>query len=78
MGSISGLSHVGVFVKDLDRMTEFYCGTLGLTESHRNGDRIVFLTADIEKEDHEIALVSGKEGDGQAIQQIAFRDERCR
>ena len=73
MGSISGLSHVGVFVKDLDMMTKFYCDTLGLTETHRNGDRIVFLTADVEKEDHEIALVSGKDGDGQAIQQIAFR-----
>ena len=73
MGKISGLSHVGVFVNDLDRMTEFYCGTLGLTESHRNGDRIVFLTADIEKEDHEIALVSGRDGRDLNIQQIAFR-----
>ena len=73
MGKISGLSHVGVFVKDLKRMTEFYCGTLGLTESHRNGDRMVFLTADIEKEDHEVVLVNGRDGDAKIIQQLSFR-----
>ena len=73
MGNISGLSHVGVFVKDLKRMTEFYCGTLGLTESHRNGDRMVFLTADIEKEDHEVVLVDGRDGDAKIIQQLSFR-----
>ncbi len=73
MGKISGLSHVGVFVKDLKRMTEFYCDTLGLTESHRNGDRMVFLTANIEKEDHEVVLVNGRDGDAKIIQQLAFR-----
>ena len=73
MGRISGLSHVGVFVKDLDRMTQFYCETLGLTESHRNGDRMVFLTADVEKEDHEVVLVRGRDGDAKIIQQLSFR-----
>ena len=73
MGKISGLSHVGVFVKDLKQMTEFYCDTLGLTESHRNGDRSVFLTADIEKEDHEVVLVNGRDGDAKIIQQLSFR-----
>ena len=73
MGKISGLSHVGVFVKDLKQMTEFYCDTLGLTESHRNGDRMVFLTADLEKEDHEIVLVDGRDGDAKIIQQLSFR-----
>lgn len=73
MGKISGLSHVGVFVKDLKQMTEFYCDTLGLTESHRNGDRMVFLTADLEKEDHEVVLVDGRDGDAKIIQQLSFR-----
>lgn len=73
MGKISGLSHVGVFVKDLKQMTEFYCDTLGLSESHRNGDRSVFLTADIEKEDHEVVLVNGRDGDAKIIQQLSFR-----
>ena len=73
MGKILGLSHVGVFVKDLKQMTEFYCDTLGLTESHRNGDRMVFLTADIEKEDHEVVLVNGRDGDAKIIQQLSFR-----
>ena len=73
MGKISGLSHVGLFVKDLKQMTEFYCDTLGLTESHRNGDRMVFLTADLEKEDHEVVLVDGRDGDAKIIQQLSFR-----
>ena len=73
MGRISGLSHVGVFVKDLEVMTQFYCDTLGLTESHRNEDRMVFLTADIEKEDHEVVLVRGRDGDAKIIQQLSFR-----
>ena len=73
MGKISGLSHVGVFVKDLDTMTQFYCETLGLTESHRNADRMVFLTADVEKEDHEVVLVRGRDGDAKIIQQLSFR-----
>ena len=73
MGRISGLSHVGVFVKDLDEMTKFYCDTLGLIESHRNEDRMVFLTADIEKEDHEVVLVRGRDGDSKIIQQLSFR-----
>jgi catechol-2,3-dioxygenase len=53
-------------------MTEFYCDTLGLTESHRNGDRMVFLTADLEKEDHEVVLVDGRDGDAKIIQQLSF------
>ena len=73
MGRISGLSHVGVFVKDLDTMTQFYCDTLGLTESHRNGDRMVFLSADVQKEDHEVVLVRGRDGDAKIIQQLSFR-----
>ena len=73
MGRISGLSHVGVFVNDLEGMTRFYCDTLGFTESHRNEDRMVFLTADIEKEDHEVVLVRGRDGDAKIIQQLSFR-----
>ena len=73
MGRISGLSHVGVFVRDLAGMNKFYCDTLGLTESHRNEDRMVFLTADIEKEDHEVVLVRGRDGDAKIIQQLSFR-----
>ena len=73
MGRISGLSHVGVFVKDLETMTQFYCDTLGLTESRRNGDRMVFLSADVQKEDHEVVLVRGRDGDAKIIQQLSFR-----
>jgi catechol 2,3-dioxygenase len=34
---------------------------------------MVFLTADIEKEDHEIVLVRGRDGDSKIIQQLSFR-----
>ncbi len=54
-------------------MTQFYCDTLGLTESHRNEDRMVFLTADLEREDHEVVLVRGRDGDAKVIQQLSFR-----
>ena len=73
MGRISGLSHVGVFVNDLEAMTRFYCETLGFTESHRNEGRMVFLTADIDNEDHEVVLVTGRDGDSKIIQQLSFR-----
>ena len=73
MGRISGLSHVGVFVKDLEGMTRFYRDTLGLMESHRNEDRMVFLSSDVEREDHEIVLVRGRDGDAKIIQQLSFR-----
>ena len=73
MGRISGLSHVGVFVIDLEVMTKFYCDTLGLSVSHRNEDRMVFLSADIAKEDHEVVLARGRDGDAKIIQQISFR-----
>jgi catechol 2,3-dioxygenase-like lactoylglutathione lyase family enzyme len=70
---IKGLSHVGIFVRDLETMTRFYEDVLGLEESHRNEGRAVFLSGDTEREDHEIVLFTGREGDGRSIQQISFR-----
>jgi len=34
---------------------------------------MVFLTADVEKEDHEVVLVRGRDGDAKIIQQLSFR-----
>ena len=34
---------------------------------------MVFLTADLEREDHEVVLVRGREGDAKVIQQLSFR-----
>ena len=36
---------------------------------------MVFLTADIEREDHEVVLVRGRDGDAQILQQLSFRVE---
>src|SRR3990172_7768184 len=70
---ISGLSHVGLYVRDLEGMTKFYQGILQLVESHRNEGRMVFLTADKEREDHEVVLVQGRDGDAKIVQQLSFR-----
>ena len=34
---------------------------------------MVFLTADLEREDHEVVLVRGRDRDGHVIQQLSFR-----
>ena len=71
--SIKGLSHVGVFVRDLETMTRFYKDIVRLEESHRNEGRNVFLSSDKRREDHEVVLVTGREGEGGTIQQLSFR-----
>ena len=71
---IKGLSHVGVYVRDLENMTRFYKDIVGLEESHRNEGRLVFLSGDKRREDHEVVLVTGREGEGvTTIQQLSFR-----
>ena len=70
---IKGLSHVGVFVRDLETMERFYKEVVGLEESHRQEGRAVFLSGDKQREDHEIVLFTGREGEGKSIQQISFR-----
>jgi catechol-2,3-dioxygenase len=58
------LSHMGLFVTDLDRMVHFYTDVLGLTVTDRgrgisfNND-LVFLSSDPEKH-HEVVLASGR------------------
>ena len=73
MGKILGLSHVGVYVRDLEKMAAFYRDVLGLAESRRDGERSVSLTSNKEVEDHEILLLAGRDGDARIIQQISFR-----
>src|SRR2546427_9610208 len=58
-----GISHVVLNVRDLDTMVDFYVKTLGLTISHQNPGRMVFMSADTEKDDHMIALAKGLEGE---------------
>jgi len=73
MPIIRGLSHVVLYVKDLDRMVAFYRDVLGLVKYRENAGRMVFLTADPNTEDHELALTKGREGNAKIVAHIAWR-----
>lgn len=73
MPSIRGLSHVVLYVKDLDKMVTFYRDVLGLVKYREHAGRMVFLTADPSIEDHELALAKGREGDAKIVAHIAWR-----
>jgi catechol 2,3-dioxygenase-like lactoylglutathione lyase family enzyme len=57
MAKVTGLGHVGLFVRDLPRMVDFYTDVLGMIVTDRGGDRVVFLSAQPGHEHHELALV---------------------
>jgi catechol 2,3-dioxygenase len=73
MSAIKGLSHVVLYVNDLDKMVAFYRDVLGLVKYRENPGRMVFLTSDPNSEDHELALTKGREGDAKIIAHIAWR-----
>lgn len=74
----STISHVVLNCFDLDRMIDFFTGTLGFHLSDRGmarGNRICFLTLDPESDHHQIALAAGRTGprDAGSLNHIAFR-----
>jgi catechol 2,3-dioxygenase-like lactoylglutathione lyase family enzyme len=76
MARVTGLGHVGIYVQDLPRMVAFYRDVMGMTVTKQNWRMgIVFLSADPEAVDHEIALMSGRPSaeDPHLIQQISLR-----
>ncbi len=73
MPTIRGLSHVVLYCKDLEKMTAFYRDVLGLVQYREHAGRMVFLTPDPNLEDHQLALVRGREGDAKIIAHIAWR-----
>lgn len=76
MARVLGLGHVGIYVRDLDRMVAFYRDLLGMRVTKQNWRAgIVFLSADAETVDHEIALMRGRPSaeDPHLIQQISLR-----
>jgi catechol 2,3-dioxygenase len=78
MSRVVGLGHIGLFVRDIDRMAAFYRDFMGMRVTKRGADgRAVFLSADPEQVDHEIALMSGRPVDDgpELIQQISLRVE---
>lgn len=72
------LSHLGMFVRDLERMAAFYKEVLGFVETDRgpaHGFHIVFLTRDPQAH-HQLVLSTGRpeaSGPTHAVQQISFR-----
>lgn len=75
MPKIKGLSHVVLYVNDLDKMVTFYRDVLGLVKYREHAGRMVFLTSDPDAEDHELALVKGREGDAKLIAHVAWKVE---
>jgi catechol 2,3-dioxygenase len=75
---IAQLTHVGLYVQDLDRMVDFYSRLFGMVVTDRSDDhagrRIAFLTRNAE-EHHQMVLISGRfDGAGLSpINQISFR-----
>jgi catechol 2,3-dioxygenase-like lactoylglutathione lyase family enzyme len=57
-------------------MVKFYTDTLGLVKYRENGGRMVFLTSDPSKEDHELALTTGREGQSKLIAHIAWKVDK--
>ena len=78
MPRVRGLGHVGIYVRDLERMVAFYRDLLGMQVTKQNWRAgVVFLSADPASVDHEIALMRGRPpvDDAKLIQQISMRVE---
>src|SRR4029453_3357795 len=76
MTRVLGLGHVGIYVRDLERMVAFYRDVMGMRITKQNWRAgVVFLSADPDEVDHEIALMRGRpdERDPHLIQQISMR-----
>jgi catechol 2,3-dioxygenase len=71
---VVGLGHVGIYVRDLPRMTAFYRDFLGMTIT-KIDDSIVFFSSDPSRTDHEIVLMRGRPSaeDPHLINQISMR-----
>jgi catechol 2,3-dioxygenase-like lactoylglutathione lyase family enzyme len=72
------LSHVGIFVSDMQKMVDFYTGFLGFAVSDRGSrekeGEIVFMTRD-PREHHQLVMASGRPADlpFNIVNQISFR-----
>ena len=76
MAAVIGLGHVGIYVRDLERMVAFYRDTLGMRVTKQNWRAgSVFLSTAPDKADHEIALFRGRpeDADSRLINQILLR-----
>ena len=74
---VKGLGHVGLYVRDLEVMKEFWGGFMGMTLTKCN-ENVAFYSADPEAVDHEIAVMRGSRpaGDPHLVQQISLRVDK--
>lgn len=73
---VIGLGHIGLYVRDLEQMVAFYRDVMGMQITKQNWRAgVVFLSANPESVDHEIALIRGRpdESDPHLINQISLR-----
>jgi len=75
MPKIKRLSHVVLYVHDLDKMTAFYRDVVGLVKYREYPGRMVFMTPDPKLDDHQLALCPGREGDAKIIAHMAWEAE---
>ncbi len=74
------LRHLGIFVSDIDVMSNFYKNVLGFIQTDRGevrGGQVVFLTRDASSH-HQLVMETGRpygSGPGLGIQQISFQVE---
>jgi len=76
MVELKGLGHVGIYVRDLERMVSFYRDILGMRVTKQNWRAgIVFFSSDPQGADHEIALFRGRpeDADSRVINQVSLR-----
>ncbi len=74
MPRVTGLGHIGLYVRDVPKMTAFYRDFLGMQVTKQAPDgRAVFLSSDPEQVDHEIALMTDpRGGTTENVQQISM------
>ena len=73
MPKIRGISHVVLYVNDLEKMVAFYRDVLGLVKYRENERGMVFFTPDPKLDDHQLALTRGREGEAKLIAHIAWK-----
>jgi catechol 2,3-dioxygenase-like lactoylglutathione lyase family enzyme len=76
MPEVAELSHVGLFVTDLERSKKFYTEVIGLSVTDEDPNMgLVFLSSRPDVEHHELLIADGRNtpSDSKEVQQISFR-----
>jgi len=71
---VVGLGHIGLYVRDLEKMTAFYRDFMGMTITKRNAAS-TFFSSDPGRSDHEVVVIRGERpaDDPHLINQISLR-----